>query len=116
MSSGKNKEKKNDIERPWVVEVVLDEKVVSVVQLKREKNFIGRMTQNQVVLEHASVSRSHAMIQKTGNRFFLVDQGSQNGTRINGKECLRDEIKIGDIISIGPFMLRIAYLKEEVKK
>ena len=63
---------------------------------------IGRSRGNQVVLPDARVSRRHAMIHLQGPaEHWLVDLGTMNGTRINGRRiflptCLRD----GDEIDI----------------
>ena len=90
----------------WIILVQKDGKEIARVPLTREKTLIGRMSQNQVVLDHGSVSRSHALVQLIGEQFFIIDQGSQNGTLLNGKEIVRDEFKTGDIVSIGPFTLK----------
>jgi adenylate cyclase len=52
-----------------------------------EKSFvIGRSADCQLTINDARVSRRHAMIHRQGNReFWLVDLGSANGTRLNGR-------------------------------
>jgi anti-anti-sigma factor len=56
-----------------------------------------------------SVSRIHASIDPQHGRFFLRDLNSTNGTRWNDR-ILRDEeveLKHGDVIGIGPLLLRV---------
>jgi len=91
----------------WCVQVSKDGKELNRVRLTHEKSFIGRMDQNHIVLDDPAVSRSHALISKGKGQFFIVDQGSQNGTLINGKEILQEEFKSGDLVSIGPFHLKL---------
>ena len=91
----------------FAIQILQDGKEVSRVSLHRDKSFIGRMSQNHIILDHASVSRSHALISKNSGKFFIIDQGSQNGTLINGRVVLQEEFKSGDLISIGPFILKL---------
>src|SRR5438128_2918892 len=68
---------------------------------------IGRGAENDVVLYDPGVSRTHARIQLQGIEYFLLDNGSANGTELNGAvikgaERLRD----GDRIRLGPILFR----------
>ena len=69
---------------------------------------IGRSSTCEVHLADASVSRRHAEIVCRGDRFFVQDLGSRNGTRVNGTE-VREAIEIGpgDRIEVGDLMLRV---------
>lgn len=66
---------------------------------------IGRGTGNTVVLDDASISRRHAIIDCTsGNECYITDVGSRNGTfrndvRIGGRTRLRngDRLRIGTV-------------------
>lgn len=65
---------------------------------------IGRDPENGVVLEHPTVSRYHAVIERMGTRFRITDLHSANGVYINGQAL--DEptlIKPNDKIKIGPY-------------
>lgn len=67
---------------------------------------IGRSVENGVKLDGDAVSRKHAELEISGNRYVLKDLGSHNGTyvnnqRLNGSVELRD----GDSIRIGPNVL-----------
>lgn len=41
------------------------------------------------------ISRRHAQIEQEGDRFFLVDLDSVNGTKLNGQRILPREKKAG---------------------
>ena len=45
---------------------------------------IGRADDNDLVLGTTTVSRHHARIRRTEDRWFLEDRGSFNGTSVNG--------------------------------
>ena len=45
---------------------------------------VGRSSHNKIQLDEASVSRRHAKILKTRDRYFIEDLKSRNGTWING--------------------------------
>jgi pSer/pThr/pTyr-binding forkhead associated (FHA) protein len=53
-------------------------------QLDRAKLTVGRVPPADVMLEDDSVSRRHAEIVKTGQKFSVRDLGSANGTFLNG--------------------------------
>ena len=64
---------------------------------------IGRLPDNDIVLDDATVSRYHAMIIDTGNSFVITDLRSANGVhvagnRIRGSAALTDgdRIRVSD--------------------
>lgn len=63
---------------------------------------IGREAANLICLDELSVSRRHCLIKKEGDRFFLHDLKSYNGSFVNGS-CAKKghEIKHGDQLGIG---------------
>ncbi len=66
---------------------------------------IGRAEQNDIVLSDQDVSRSHAIVRQLGDRFWIEDQGSANGTFVNRQVVTRTEIIDGDQIQIGKHIL-----------
>ncbi|MDP6354343.1 MAG: FHA domain-containing serine/threonine-protein kinase [Planctomycetota bacterium] len=62
---------------------------------------IGRLSENDIAILHASVSRRHAMIMATEGVFRVKDNGSANGCAVNGLPIKESGVKNGDIIRVG---------------
>ncbi len=80
-------------------------------EFTQERVIIGRTGSADVQLPHAAVSTQHATIQAQGTGYVLVDEGSTNGTRINGERIPQGRAKplrTGDEIDIGGFRLVIS--------
>ncbi len=73
--------------------------------LEREVS-IGRTAGNTIALNDASVSRDHARLLRDGERYFLVDQRSGNGTFVNGERVSRARVRSGDEIGFGNALFR----------
>ncbi|MGB9308153.1 MAG: ATP-binding cassette domain-containing protein, partial [Mycobacterium sp.] len=68
---------------------------------------IGRAPENNVVLNDLLVSRRHAVLRRTGNQWELVDNGSANGTYVNGNRITRAILGPDDIVGIGHQLLHL---------
>lgn len=72
---------------------------------------IGRESDNDVVVDNKLASRHHALIQKIKDAYFIKDQGSTNGTFLNGIKLPADKyvkLRPGDKITIGNMNLVIS--------
>jgi pSer/pThr/pTyr-binding forkhead associated (FHA) protein len=74
--------------------------------LDRPSLVIGRTPENDIVLNHKSISRHHAKIIRDGDKYIVVDLESANGVRVNGGEFERVELKSGDTLELGHVRLR----------
>jgi two-component system cell cycle response regulator len=76
---------------------VLDSAVVTV----------GRGADNSVVLEGDSVSRRHAHFERRGAQWYVVDDGSTNGTYVNEDQIPHEQmLQNADRIKVGPTILK----------
>jgi pSer/pThr/pTyr-binding forkhead associated (FHA) protein len=69
---------------------------------------IGRGASADVRIPHLTVSAVHATLTLDGAEYTLVDQGSTNGTKVNGEPLVRGRRKAlrdGDRIEIGAYVL-----------
>jgi hypothetical protein len=80
----------------WIV--LPDERRVGV---GAEPVTIGRMPDCTVPLADPNVSRRHAEVRRDGDRVFLVDLGSTNGTRVNGVPVHQRQLVDGDVVTVG---------------
>jgi pSer/pThr/pTyr-binding forkhead associated (FHA) protein/tetratricopeptide (TPR) repeat protein len=74
--------------------------------LDRPSLVIGRTSENDIVIEHKSISRHHARIVREGNQYYAVDLESANGVRVNGVDHDRVLLSPGDQIELGQVQLR----------
>lgn len=85
---------------------------VSLDKLFKSKSTItiGRSPDNDLVLSHPSISRSHAKIERKGDHKFLItDLGSMNGTFVNGRQISgSSSIGRNDTIYIGRFQISLS--------
>lgn len=57
---------------------------------------------NLVIRGDTKTSRRHAHVQRKGLKFFISDDGSSNGTKVNGKKIAEaTELQPGDVVVIG---------------
>jgi hypothetical protein len=71
---------------------------------------VGRARNCDIVLRDPSVSKLHAQFCVAGAALALVDIGSHNGTRINGRRLLRDRptpLVPGDHVAFGDVATRL---------
>ena len=67
---------------------------------------IGRTDENDVVINHRSISRHHAKIVREAGHYHIVDLQSANGVRVNGEEYGKVELRKGDHIDLGHVRMR----------
>lgn len=79
------------------------------IPLTQDRVQIGRYEDNDLMLDHPTVSAYHAEVTlRPDGRYELMDRDSRNGTRINGTMVRAAVLKHGDQITLGA--LTIHYL------
>jgi len=68
---------------------------------------IGRLAENDIVIDHMGVSGRHARIDLEGQAIILTDLQSTNGTFVNGKRVERAELRPNDWINVGKHILTL---------
>jgi diguanylate cyclase (GGDEF)-like protein len=75
--------------------------------LDRNPIRIGRGADNYIVLDGDSVSRRHAHMERRSGRWYVVDDGSTNGTYLNEEQIARDAVlNNSDRLKVGPTILK----------
>lgn len=89
--------------------------------INSEKMRIGRISDNEIIMEDDSVSGHHAVIivkkpedEEGFSTFILKDLGSTNKTYVNNKEITEQELIDGDVIRIGRTRLKFTTQEYEL--
>ncbi len=61
---------------------------------------LGRRPDNQLVIDDARISRTHAQIRLAHKQFILFDLDSSGGTYVNGERITQKVLHPGDVISL----------------
>jgi len=71
--------------------------------LSKEETTIGRDVVNDFCIDNPGVSRFQARIVKHEGHFFLLDEGSSNGTFVNGKRVTQVQLSDADEIQLAKY-------------
>ena len=72
-----------------------------------DEALVGREANCNVVVSHPSVSRRHAVIKRKQDVFFVVDQGSANGTFVDSKRIVDAALKDGCVLRFGSASFKV---------
>jgi pSer/pThr/pTyr-binding forkhead associated (FHA) protein len=84
-------------------------------ELSRPQMIIGRTDENDIVINHRSISRNHAKVTReteTG-RYTISDLQSSNGVRVNGQDYGKVELRRADVVDLGHVRLRFVEAGED---
>lgn len=77
------------------------------LEVTQDKVLVGRDPACELVIEDKSVSRRHAFLERRGPGWAVVDQGSANGTFLNGAQVTEAELRDGQELRLGMVALRV---------
>lgn len=66
---------------------------------------IGRLPTCALVLDDDTISRNHAVVVRRDQSWWILDQGSTNGTRVNGTRAAESALRPGDRVELGDVTL-----------
>ena len=78
-----------------------------------ETSILGRTGENDIKVDHHSISRNHAKVVVKDGQVRMVDLQSKNGIRVNGEFWEESILKSGDIIELGKVQFRYVAKGEE---
>jgi ABC transport system ATP-binding/permease protein len=83
--------------------------------LSKLQTVIGRTDDNDVVLNHRSISRNHAKVvrEAESGRYTIMDLQSSNGVRVNGEDYGKVELRRGDTVDLGHVRFRFVDVGED---
>ena len=80
----------------------------AVLPFAGEATTLGREADNTLSIPEAAVSRHHALIEKRADGHWIVDNGSTNGTVVNGERVAAHRLVEHDIVRVGDTVFRHA--------
>jgi pSer/pThr/pTyr-binding forkhead associated (FHA) protein len=92
----------------WKLTIEDDEGKQTPLPLAHEEYGLGRGESNAVRLTDRNISRTHAILKKTGPTWFVKDLQSYNGTFVNGVRVVGEQaLTSGDLVQIGDYRLEL---------
>ncbi len=89
-----------------VIVITRDKVQVEKLAVSTPRFTIGRSKSCELPLNDAIMSRQHCIISESGNGYTIEDNGSRNGTEVNGSHITgQTPLSDGDKIVLGPFEL-----------
>lgn len=76
--------------------------------LRGQRVAVGRHPDADIFLDDVTVSRNHAVLQREGDDWEIMDERSLNGTYVNRRRVDRALLADGDELQIGKY--RLTYL------
>ncbi len=66
----------------------------------------GRLERCDLTISDSTVSREHAAFVRRGDRWWVVDLGSTNGTKVNGRRAAEHPLDPGDEVELGDALVQ----------
>jgi len=66
---------------------------------------VGRSTSCDVQVSDPKVSRRHFLVRYANGQFFMQDQQSSRGTKVNGERVMAQRLEDGDQIAFGDSLM-----------
>ena len=89
----------------FILSLLNNELMSSSWKLSTKDYKIGRSSDNNIILDDITVSRNHALISVNNKNIKITDNNSTNGIYINNVIESDSELKSGDKIQIGKYLL-----------
>lgn len=77
----------------------------AIIPITKAVFSLGRTSENDIPLNHPTVSKRHAEVSYRDGAFWIEDLGSTSGTRVNGQDIERHKLAPNDRIKIAKFIL-----------
>lgn len=77
--------------------------------VEKDQFTIGRAKTSDLPIRDPNVSRNHAIIERVGETFIMVDLGSTNGVEFNDERIDRKPIEHGDSFVVGGHRIDFRY-------
>ena len=96
----------NSAEEPlYILSLLNNELMSSSWKLIIKDYYIGRSSENNIILDDITVSRKHALLLISNENIKIQDNNSTNGIYVNNEIKNDSTLKSGDKIQIGKYLL-----------
>src|SRR6266496_3109315 len=85
----------------------------AAVEVTTDSALVGREPTCEVVVADGSVSRRHARLERRGETWAVVDQGSANGTFLDSQRIIESTLRSGQELRFGAIAYRVEIAGEE---
>src|SRR5689334_22705742 len=85
----------------------------AAVEVDSDTALVGRDPTCDVVVADGSVSRRHARLERRGEEWAVVDQGSANGTFLDSQRVIESTLRTGQELRFGAISYRVEIEAEE---
>ena len=82
------------------------------IDVEKEPSMVGRDPSCEIVVTDGSVSRRHAKLELRGVAWWVVDQGSANGTYVNSQRIAENALKTGQELRFGALAFRVELVED----
>lgn len=79
------------------------------IPLLKEKLLVGRRESCDIVLRFANVSAHHCRLEIHHGYWYVIDEDSRNGTKVNGIQVDRKRLDPGDILAVARHKYEVRY-------
>jgi len=77
------------------------------VEIDKDKTLVGRDPGCEIVISDGSVSRKHALLDRRTVGWFVIDQGSANGTFLDSQRVAESELHNGQELRFGAIAYKV---------
>ncbi|PYQ22368.1 MAG: hypothetical protein DMF81_12385, partial [Acidobacteria bacterium] len=77
------------------------------VEVAKDQTLVGRDPTCDVVVGDGSVSRKHARVERRGASWYVVDQGSANGTFLDSQRVAEAQLHSGQEVRFGAVAYKV---------
>jgi pSer/pThr/pTyr-binding forkhead associated (FHA) protein len=95
--------------------VKLDDRPLQECVIGTHPITIGRLPDNNLVIDNPAVSGRHARVYRDGTHYVLEDLNSTNGTFVNDKPIARHSLIEGDVVLVGKHTVVFTHRGDERK-
>ncbi|HKQ77772.1 MAG TPA: FHA domain-containing protein [Blastocatellia bacterium] len=85
------------------------------VVIESEGLTLGRLTGNDLALDHPDVSGVHAAIEGADGDYWVFNLSEESGTLLNDEQIEQGPLADGDVIQIGPYFLSLNYAGADLR-